>query len=35
MSWGGAEFNGQTALDSYFATSNVVYFASPISLTTQ
>jgi kumamolisin len=28
MSWGGAEFNGQTTYDSYFTTPNVVYFAA-------
>jgi kumamolisin len=28
MSWGGAEFTGQTSLDSYFSKPNVVYFAS-------
>ncbi len=28
MSWGGAEFSGQTTYDSYFAQANVVYFAS-------
>jgi kumamolisin len=28
MSWGGAEFNGQTSFDSHFSTQTVVYFAS-------
>jgi len=28
MSWGGAEFSGETSDDSYFTTSKVVYFAS-------
>ena len=28
MSWGGSEFSGQNAFDTYFSTSNVVYFAS-------
>ncbi len=30
MSWGGAEFNGQTTLDSHFATPTVVYFARAV-----
>ena len=28
MSWGSAEFSGQTSFDSHFSTQNVVYFAS-------
>jgi kumamolisin len=28
MSWGEAEFSGQTANDTYFSTANIVYFAS-------
>ena len=28
MSWGSAEFSGQTSFDSHFLTQNVVYFAS-------
>jgi kumamolisin len=28
MSWGGSEFSGETAYDSYFQTSGVVYFAA-------
>jgi subtilase family serine protease len=28
MSWGGAEFSGETALDAHFTTTNVAFFAS-------
>jgi len=28
MSWGGSEFSGETAYDTYFTTPNVVYFAA-------
>jgi kumamolisin len=28
MSWGGSEFSGETAYDTYFSTANIVYFAA-------